>query len=245
MKKRLLTLLLALALAVSLALPAAAAQTPVEVSSALELAQAMAEPVPARGRFRSRTAAAEPTRVVAFAPALADGYGADRVLHLAAWQEYVLELSDAAAAQRALVLPPAMAAALPAELAAQYGMTGAELDGAMAAVSPLLFPSVAAGAAPGQLERPALWAQGISGDLPVWCAQAERGVVRQWALLRALGVACDLALRSGDGGDYRQPTAGKVRGWLAALDLAHTLGAPGGVHLVPEEAFPALSLIHI
>lgn len=46
--------------------------------------------------------AAEPTRVVAFAPALADGYGADRVLHLAAWQEYVLEFSDAAAAQRAL-----------------------------------------------------------------------------------------------------------------------------------------------
>lgn len=145
------------------------------------------------------------------------------------------------AAQRALVLPPAMAAALPAELAAQYGMTGAELDGAMAAVSPLLFPAVAASAAPGQLERPALWAQGISGDLPVWCAQAERGVVRQWALLRALGVVCDLALRSGDGGDYRQPTAGKVRGWLAALDLAHTLGASGGVHLVPEEAFPAVA----
>ena len=54
-------------------------------------------------------------------------------------------------------------------------------------------------------------------------------------------MACDLALRSGDGGDYRQPTAGKVRGWLAALDLAHTLGAPGGVHLVPEEAFPAVA----
>lgn len=102
MKKRLLTLLLALALTVSLALPAAAAQTPVEVSSALELAQAMAEPEPARGRFRSRAAAAEPTRVVAFTPALADGYGADRVLHLAAWQEYVLEFSDPAAAQRAL-----------------------------------------------------------------------------------------------------------------------------------------------
>ena len=54
------------------------------------------------GRGRSRAAAAEPTRVVAFAPALADGYGADRVLHLAAWQEYVLEFSDAAAAQLAL-----------------------------------------------------------------------------------------------------------------------------------------------
>lgn len=145
------------------------------------------------------------------------------------------------AAQRALVLPPAMAAALPGELTAQYGMTGAELDDAMAAVSPLLFPAVAADAAPEQMARPALWAQGISGDLPVWCAEAERGVLRQWALLRALGVGCDLALRSGDGGDYQQPTAGKVRGWLAALDLAHTLDAPGGVHLVPEGAFPAVA----
>ena len=103
MKKRLLTLLLALVLAASLAVPAAAVQMqPVEVASALELAQAMAAPVSARGLLRARAAVAEPTRVVAFAPALADGYGADRVLHLAAWQEYVLEFSDAGTAQRAL-----------------------------------------------------------------------------------------------------------------------------------------------
>ena len=103
MKKRLLTLLLALVLAASLAVPAAAVQMqPVEVASALELAQAMAAPAPTRSLFRARAAAAEPTRVVAFAPALADGYGADRVLHLAAWQEYVLEFSDAGTAQRAL-----------------------------------------------------------------------------------------------------------------------------------------------
>lgn len=103
MKKRFLTLLLALVLTASLAVPAAAAQMqPVEVASALELAQAMAAPVSTRGLLRARAAAAEPTRVVAFAPALADGYGADRVLHLAAWQEYVLEFSDAGTAQRAL-----------------------------------------------------------------------------------------------------------------------------------------------
>lgn len=102
MKKRFLTLLLALVLAASLAVPAAAAQAPVEVANALELAQAMAAPVSARGLLRARAAAAEPTRVVAFAPALADGYGANRVLHLAAWQEYVLEFSDAGTAQRAL-----------------------------------------------------------------------------------------------------------------------------------------------
>ena len=103
MKKRFLTLLLALVLAASLAVPAAAAQAPVEVANALELAQTMAAPVSARGLLlRARAAAAEPTRVVAFAPALADGYGADRVLHLAAWQEYVLEFSDAGTAQRAL-----------------------------------------------------------------------------------------------------------------------------------------------
>ena len=91
MKQRLLTLLLALVLAVSLAVPAAAVQAqPVEVASALELAQTMAAPVSPRGLLRARAAVTEPTRMVAFAPALADGYGADRVLHLAAWQEYVL-----------------------------------------------------------------------------------------------------------------------------------------------------------
>ena len=104
MKKRFLTLLLALALLCSLALPAAALQTqPVEVGSALELAQAMAAPAsPHRGLFRARTAAAEPTRVIAFTKALADTCGAERVLHLAAWQEYVLEFSDAQTAQHAL-----------------------------------------------------------------------------------------------------------------------------------------------
>ena len=142
-----------------------------------------------------------------------------------------------AAAQRALVLPPESAAALPGTLAAQYGMTDAELEGAMAHISPLLFPTAAPDASAQQLERPALWAHGISGDLPVWCARPEAHVLRQWALLRARGIGCDLALCTSDGGDYLQPTRTKVRGALAALDLAHCLDAPGGVHLVPEDAF--------
>lgn len=142
-----------------------------------------------------------------------------------------------AAAQRALVLPPESAAALPGTLAAQYGMTDAELEGAMAHISPLLFATAAPDASAQQLERPALWAHGISGDLPVWCARPEAQVLRQWALLRALGIGCDLALCTSDGGDYLQPTHTKVRGALAALDLAHCLDAPGGVHLVPEDAF--------
>ena len=142
-----------------------------------------------------------------------------------------------AAAQRALVLPPESAAALPGALAAQYGMTDAELEGAMAHISPLLFPTAAPDASAEQLKRPALWAHGISGDLPVWCARPEAHVLRQWALLRALGIGCDLALCTSDGGDYLQPTRAQVRGALAALDLAHCLDAPGGVHLVPEDAF--------
>ena len=142
-----------------------------------------------------------------------------------------------AAAQRALVLPPESAAALPGALAAQYGMTDAELEGAMAHISPLLFATAAPDASAEQLERPALWAHGISGDLPVWCARPEAHVLRQWALLRALGIGCDLALCTSDGGDYLQPTRAQVRGALAALDLAHCLDAPGGVHLVPEDAF--------
>lgn len=142
-----------------------------------------------------------------------------------------------AAAQRALVLPPESAAALPGALAAQYGMTDAELEGAMAHISPLLFPTAAPDAAAEQLKRPALWAHGISGDLPVWCARPEAHVLRQWALLRALSIGCDLALCSSDGGDYLQPTRTKVRGALAALDLTHCPDTPGGVHLVPEDAF--------
>ena len=142
-----------------------------------------------------------------------------------------------AAAQRALVLPPESAAALPGTLAAQYGMTDAELEGAMAHISPLLFATAAPDAAAEQLKRPALWAHGISGDLPVWCARPEAHVLRQWALLRALGIGCDLALCTSDGGDYLQPTRTKVRGVLAALDLAHCPDTPGGVHLVPEDAF--------
>lgn len=142
-----------------------------------------------------------------------------------------------AAAQRALVLPPESAAALPGALAAQYGMTDAELEGAMAHISPLLFPTVSPDASAEQLKRPALWAHGISGDLPVWCARPEAHVLRQWALLRALGIGCDLALCTPDGGDYLQPTRAKVRGVLAALDLTHCLDAPGGVHLMPEDAF--------
>ena len=142
-----------------------------------------------------------------------------------------------AAAQRALVLPPESAAALPGALAAQYGMTDAELEGAMARISPLLFAAAAPDASLEQLKRPVLWAHGISGDLPVWCARPEAHVLRQWALLRALGIGCDLALCTSDGGDYLQPTRTKVRGALAALDLAHCLDAPGGVHLVPEDAF--------
>lgn len=148
-----------------------------------------------------------------------------------------------AAAQRALVLPPESAAALPGTLAAQYGMTDAELEGAMAHISPLLFATAAPDASAQQLERPALWAHGISGDLPVWCARPEAHVLRQWALLRALGIGCDLALCTSDGGDYLQPTRTKVRGALAALDLAHCLDAPGGVHLVPEDAFADVAAV--
>ena len=76
----------------------------------------------------------------------------------------------------------------------------------MAHISPLLFPTAAPDASAQQLERPALWAHGISGDLPVWCARPEAHVLRQWALLRALGIGCDLALCTSDGGDYLQPT---------------------------------------
>lgn len=141
-----------------------------------------------------------------------------------------------AAAQRALVLPPESAAALPGTLAAQYGMTDAELEGAMAHISPLLFPTAAPDAAAEQIKRPH---SGRTAS-PAICLSGARARRRRCcgsALLRALGIGCDLALCTSDGGDYLQPTRTKVRGALAALDLTHCLDAPGGVHLVPEDAF--------
>lgn len=133
-----------------------------------------------------------------------------------------------------LTVPVQAAPDTPWRVRFALGVGAHEDDAFAAAQRALVLPPESAAE---QLKRPALWAHGISGDLPVWCARPEAQVLRQWALLRALGIGCDLALCSSDGGDYLQPTRTKVRGALAALDLTHCLDAPGGVHLVPEDAF--------
>ena len=147
------------------------------------------------------------------------------------------------AAQQTLAMPKEAFSDLPARLAAQLGLTGRELSEAMALAAPLTggrLPEAVSD--PALLKREALWRCGISGDLPVLAApltaaehrrRAAR-LLREHALLHALGVSCDLALCVSETGDYRQPEARLVRAVLRRIDREDTLDIPGGVHLVTD-----------
>ena len=95
---------------------------------------------------------------------------------------------------------------------------------------------------PKLLKKDALWKLGISGDLPILAAnlteevhkRAAMRLLRQHALLRALGLRCDLVFCTGDGGDYRQPAARFVTSVLRRMDREDTLARSGGVHLVSD-----------
>lgn len=106
MKKTLISLLLIFSLLLTLAPGALAASAWTEVDSAVELAELLAggtNAAPQRRRAKSAapTQANAPARVLLYADALPDDCGAQRVLHCAAWREFVLEFADAQAAQAA------------------------------------------------------------------------------------------------------------------------------------------------
>lgn len=107
MKKTLISILTIFSLLLTLAPAALAAPAWTEADSAVELAALLAgdaKPAPARrhGAFRARAQeAAAPARVLLYADALPDDCGARRVLHCAAWREFVLEFADAHAARAA------------------------------------------------------------------------------------------------------------------------------------------------
>lgn len=97
MKKTFLSLLLIFSLLLTLAPGAFAASNRVEVTSAAAMAEQLAQPAAAQSRSRARSAAPAQTehaaRVLLFADALPDDCGAQRVLHYAAWREFVLEFA--------------------------------------------------------------------------------------------------------------------------------------------------------
>ena len=97
--KQLLSLLLAVCLVCALLPATAQAAAVVEIGSATQMAQALAD-TPAQTMDAESTQEG-PARVLVFAPSLPDACGARRVLHYGAYEEYVLEFSGCAAAERA------------------------------------------------------------------------------------------------------------------------------------------------
>ena len=95
---RVLSLLLALCLVCALLPATAGAAGYTEVRSAAEMAQALAD-MPAQPM--SRRASAKPVQVLVLEPALPDTCGAQRVLHYAAAEEFILEFASLDAAETA------------------------------------------------------------------------------------------------------------------------------------------------
>lgn len=117
MKKTLICILLIFSLLLTLAPGALAAARWTEADSAVELVELLAggtDAAPQRRRAKSAAPAqaGAPARVLLYADALPDDCGAQRVLHCAAWREFVLEFADEHAAQTAY-----------ARLTGRYGLT--------------------------------------------------------------------------------------------------------------------------
>ena len=152
------------------------------------------------------------------------------------------------AAQRTLAMPKTAASAFPADLAAQLRLDDDGLKAAMELVGPLMHGALARGESDPALQKPeALWAQGISGDLPILASPLKtdrdrhlaRSLLRRHALLSACGVAFDLVFLTEDGGDYRRPSADVLHRELTAIGRAECFGQKGGVHLASGEALLA------
>ena len=119
------------------------------------------------------------------------------------------------------------------------GLSAGEIGAAMALL-PALRENRLREAAP----RAALWPYGLSGELPVLCCEGEaaesEALLGRWLLLKTLGLESDLVYLTDEGGEYRQPLRRKLSRLLERHGLEALLDAPGGVHLLPGEAAPAV-----
>ncbi len=94
----------------------------------------------------------------------------------------------------------------------------------------------------------ALWAFGISGDLPIAAGSAagpeEVDQAILWCgwhqLLSRSGYPFDLVLLLEESGDYRRPLRTAILEKLKKLGAESALGAKGGIHLVDHAAAPAV-----
>lgn len=121
-------------------------------------------------------------------------------------------------------------------------MTQSEAVAALEKMGGLIYPRMTAAEPLGGLSlgQRGLWKFGLSGDLPILvfrapdAADLERlpGLIRQHRFLTLCGYACDMAVLSRDGGDYRRPVRSAVMEALKTAGAEGTLSARGGVHIV-------------
>ncbi len=114
----------------------------------------------------------------------------------------------------------------------------------MELLSALAFPVPGHGATP----QSALWAYGVSGDVPIALAlppaqgdPVEPFPLKAHALLSRCGYSFDLVYLLSDGGDYHRPQKSGVLEAVKAMGLEGEVGQKGGIHLVerPPEGAPS------
>ena len=131
------------------------------------------------------------------------------------------------------------------------GMTGQDLREALELLSATLYPQpalrrVAGGGATFAHQR-RLWAQGVSGDLPIVLAivrsEEDAGflgpLLRAHALWRRRGMQVDLVVIDDHGGGYTQALRDRVVRMLERLEEHAVVGAPGGCHLIGGDQLSA------
>ncbi len=103
----------------------------------------------------------------------------------------------------------------------------------------LLAALVFSAAERGDVPQSALWAFGVSGDLPIATAlppETEEILdpfpLKAYLLLTRCGFAFDLVYLLSDGGNYLRPQKNGILEAVKALGLEERLGKKGGIHLV-------------
>lgn len=137
------------------------------------------------------------------------------------------------------ILRAGEAAEFPRKAAAVLGITPNAIDSAFSLLSELSFPKAAHGA----VRQSDLWPFGISGDLPILCADysdeaqlpAAKSLMDAYLFLSGCGANFDLVFLSCDGAGYHKPLK------TALTDLLRRTGGEilrdrrGGVHLIEAE----------
>lgn len=150
------------------------------------------------------------------------------------------------AAVRILAEDSGEIAALPTALSLLLGVLPQCIDSAFSLIPALLFPLLPHPAVQALEQIPkegknGLWKFGISGDLPIVCADlsdkehipAACAWIRQHALITACGLPFDLVFRTDDGGVYHRPKTNALLDCLRDIGRESFFGAKGGVHIVP------------